>query len=465
MRPVKHMQSSMDHRQSETHLKWTMAVTLTALTVSAGCGRSITPYEKRQDDKIESLSRDVSERDKALSVAETKRAEKSAEIETLKRDLGKLPSVEARAAAAAAHASDTEAKLTEVNAHLVELAAAKDAANAALMAASSLRDKALAAKAEADAAASGANADKEKALAAKAEADAAASRANADKEKALAAKAAADLAVAEATVNRDRAFADVARAKAELAKTLKEKALAEKGLGNQQRLTLQAFLENAGPDSMFAATGSDVESAFGIPDQTCAVIVDLGQDLQIVRGPQRDPVPTFRGFDTLPMRVSYKKIALCDKGSSVDAQVENGFLYRVISATGERLLVAARSSGSCDQLAADVKSRSIFGEVLAQAWSPFRGDIDGIESIDIPQHRSTDPNDATKAALRLTMGSVLESGGSTCARVIQRANDGAILKIGCMVLLGKDIAGKSVNTGCFAATAAGLDTPMTFEKR
>jgi hypothetical protein len=245
---------------------------------------------------------------------------------------------------------------------------------------------------------------------------------------------------AELTKRLAAAKAEREKVAADLVAAITEKSRIEKSLADYQRKGVQAFLENVGPETMFGGAGADVADAFPRRDKKCAVVIDLGPDLEMVRGSERTRLPNLSGYSVLAMRVAYRKIAICDEANKIEAQVEHGQVYKLFGNGNERIFVGGRNTSTCDKQSNDMKNKNVFGGSPFQVWSPFRGEVDGIETIDIP---------SDDGALRLHMGSAL-IGAATCAQALNNDDKTELVTLACKVLSGAEIEGKKVIKGCFA---------------
>jgi hypothetical protein len=231
----------------------------------------------------------------------------------------------------------------------------------------------------------------------------------------------------------------------------------KKSLEERRTRSLQAFLENAGPETMFAADSSDIEKIFAVQGRECAVVLDIARDLEVMRGTQRDSLPILRGYNVLPMRVAYQKVLVCKKDAGFQVQREAGYLFRLISQgnDSERALMSSRTTGSCDGRSEALLEKSVFGASRYQLLSPFRGSIDGIETMDLPR--------GSRGALRLTMGSSVV-GAVSCARAVEMRDASDMTTMACKVLLGQTLAGARLAEGCFTEEPEGSATSLNFHQ-
>lgn len=251
--------------------------------------------------------------------------------------------------------------------------------------------------------------------------------------------------------------AEKAREKAarDLKLAQEEQKVMKKTLEEQRTRSLQAFLENAGPETMFAADTSDMATLFKLDGRECAIVLDIARDIEVVRGTQRERLPNLRGYDVLPMRVAYKKALVCKEGSQLKVNREEGHLFRLISDRNddERALVTGRAKGSCDGKPAEMLKASVLGENEYQVLNPFRGSIDGIETIDLPR--------GDQGGLRLHMGSAVV-GAPSCARAVEMGVSEDLVTMACQVLLGRSPVGVQTAEGCFTEKKEGDATSLIF---
>ena len=256
--------------------------------------------------------------------------------------------------------------------------------------------------------------------------------------------------IAGAEAARDKAAEDL-----KIARDDRERL--KKSLEERRTRSLQAFLENAGPETMFAADATDLEKIFAVQGRECAVVLDIGRDLEVMRGTQRENLPNLRGYDVLPMRVAYQKVMVCKKDGSLQVNREAGYLYRLISQSNdsERALMSSRAKGSCDGRPEAFLEKSVFGASKYQLLSPFRGSIDGIETIDLPR--------GSRGVLRLNMGSSVV-GAVSCARAVEMRDASDMTTLACKVLLGQTLAGVGLAEGCFTEEPEGSATSLIFHQ-
>ncbi|MBM4252594.1 MAG: hypothetical protein FJ146_11535 [Deltaproteobacteria bacterium] len=382
-------------------------VSVTLLAVS--CGKITTERERNQAREIDNLrgelaSKDLILKSAAADIADSKKsiAERDEAAVTLKADVAKKDAevsalshavaVEsAKVAAADARIVDLRRRYTHHDEEVAKLTAALDARSAALATASA-DNTALAAK------------------------------------------------EAELRKNLETAKTERESAANDLKKALDERSALEKTLADEKRTALRVFLENAAPDLMFGAAGADVAEIFIKRGDDCAVILDFDPDVIIVRAADRGALPSINGYTILSMRVGYRKVAICRDGNKIEAQVERGSLYRGFGYGSERVLISGRDSSTCDKASSDTRASAILGDSRYVMVNPFRGEMDGIETIDLP---------ANEKVLRLHMGSALV-GAPTCAEAARGANGGDLVAVACAVALDKPVDGLSVTKGCFS---------------
>jgi hypothetical protein len=191
---------------------------------------------------------------------------------------------------------------------------------------------------------------------------------------------------------------------------------------------------------MFGAAGADVAEIFVKRGDDCAVVLDFDPNVQVVRAADRSSLPSLNGYTILSMRVGYRKVAICLNGNKIESQVEKGFLYRGFGYGNERILVTAKESSTCDSASSDIKGAAVLGDSSYVMVSPFRGEMDGIETIDIP---------ANEKNLRLHMGSAVV-GAPTCADAARGANASDLISVACAVAVDQAVPGLAVSKGCFS---------------
>ena len=391
-------------------------VTFAVLFSALGCGRASQSKSNDDQERVNALHQELSNKDKMIK-------SRTAELERANDDLAAR---NVRINEVTAKSEQQAAELKALGTQIEERTLAVDAANKRL-AGQEAKVVALHAKL--------ANHDAEvAALSKEIEAQKRALKDATTANDAFAAKQAELVKLLEVAIaNRQKAAAELAAAAAEKARMIKN-------LAGYQGKSVQAFLENAGPETMFGARGVDVAESFPRRDNQCAVVIDLGPDLEVLRGSERSRLPKLDGYSVLPMRVDYRKIAICDDGNKIEAQVEQGQVYKLFGSNSERELVGGRTISTCDNQSNDMKSKNVFGGAPLQMWAPFRGDMDGIETMDIPSQGGT---------FRLHMGSALIS-ATNCAQAINLGDKTDLITLACMVLSGSEIEGKKVSKGCFA---------------
>ena len=250
------------------------------------------------------------------------------------------------------------------------------------------------------------------------------------------------LAAKEAELKKSLEAAKIERSNAakDLESAMADKAKIEKSLTDEKRTGLQLFLENSAPDSMFGAAGDDVSEIFIRRGNDCAVVIDFAPDVQVVPASDRTTLPSLNGYTVLSMRAAYRKVAICRDGSKIEAQVEKGFLYRALGSSTERVLVVGKESSSCDKASNDIKAAAILGDSKYETINPYRGEMDGIETIDFP---------ANYKNLRLHMGSAVV-GAPNCGQAAKIGAPDDLVAIACAVAVDKTPDNLSVTKGCFS---------------
>jgi hypothetical protein len=218
---------------------------------------------------------------------------------------------------------------------------------------------------------------------------------------------------------------------------------------------LQVFFENASPDTVFATDTSEMNDLFRLDGRECSVVLDLGREVEVLRGPALAKLPQLRNLDMLPMRVAYTKVLVCKSGGSLQVGRETGFFYRAQSGSNadERKLIAGRDRGMCDNRSETDAKTSVFGEAQYQIVESYRGEVDGIETIDLLRSGGE--------ILRLHTGSsVLRA--SSCAEMRGAVADGDIAQTACKVVLGENMPGMARIDGCFTEQKDGNAVVLKF---
>lgn len=248
---------------------------------------------------------------------------------------------------------------------------------------------------------------------------------------------------------RDKAMQDLALAR-------EQEKSAKDSLSQQKRRVVQMFLENPGPDTLFVSDAEGMSGIFQLDGRQCAVVFDVGRNVEILRGPAMEQLPSIQSYNVLPMRVPYTKLLVCRSGRTLQVGRETGHLVRAqsIQNSGVRKLIAARDQGMCDNRSGDIAKASVFGQWKLQVLEPYLGDVDGIETLDILR--------SSGETLRLHTGSGV-IGVSSCADA-QEIQDGTNVAVdACKILLGARVIDNDQRAeGCFTEKKEGDKTSLVF---
>jgi predicted nucleic acid-binding Zn-ribbon protein len=252
---------------------------------------------------------------------------------------------------------------------------------------------------------------------------------------------------------------DAEKLKSEL--TLRETQIASlsAALGgvSNSAVAVNAFLAHAGKDSLFVVEPELVSETYHLPeDHKCTFIFSINPAVEIARGSERRNIPRLRSRTMLPLKVGYQKIALCHTAAGYQAHVEQGSIYQ--SAADESpeavQLVTSREKSSCEGLDVEQK-KNVFSSAY-QLLHPYRGDIDGIETVDLFRGDSS-------SMLRYHMASAtFDFRGSNCSSVIAGGLASDLSVLICKLALGLD-TGVTLEKGCFTEQK-GEHTTLMFNK-
>lgn len=246
------------------------------------------------------------------------------------------------------------------------------------------------------------------------------------------------------------------KARQDLAVAREQEKNAKDSLNQQKRRVVQMFLENPGPDTLFVMDVEGMSSMFQLDGRQCAVVFDVGLNMEILRGPAMEKLPSIQSYNVLPMRVPYTKILVCRSGRTLQVGRETGHLVRALSIqnSGDRKLIAARDQGMCDNRSGDIAKASVFGQWKYQVLEPYLGDVDGIETVDILR--------SSGGTLRLHTGSGV-IGVSSCAEAQEIRDVTNVAVDACKILMGaRGMESDQRTEGCFTEKKEGDKTSLVF---
>jgi predicted nucleic acid-binding Zn-ribbon protein len=259
-----------------------------------------------------------------------------------------------------------------------------------------------------------------------------------------AAKAQEETLSTQLTAEQERSAALSARIK-DLDATLREM--------KAQTSAVQVFLANAGQDSLFVLEPDMVRDTYTTAEgESCTIIFNINRTIDVVRGPARADIPGLTDRTMLPLKGGYQKVVVCQKGEDIRAQVENGSIYQSVPNNNNAAiqLVSARESSSCG----DNENKSLFASKF-QLFYPYRGHIDGIETIDLMR--------ANNEMLRYNMASSTNDFlGTSCTEIV---NDGIATELSvlaCRLALGQE-TDATVTKGCFKEVMNNGKTELSFQ--
>ncbi len=246
--------------------------------------------------------------------------------------------------------------------------------------------------------------------------------------------------IATLSAEREQLTSEASQLKTSLTESSAKILVAEKKLAKSQTLSLQSFLGNPAPVSLFGLESRDLAKIFKLPaDANCMLIFDVSPDLKPNR---KRTVPGLESYDVSGLQTSYQKVLVCQEGSLVKAHKESGTLYKVNTRNLSNALHTSRESDTC---ASDLESKSaIFGTEKVQSIDPYMGSIDGIETIDIKHANGMN---------RLSEGdSVYSLRAGSCAEVLPSPVASPLAKTACRIALGLQSASAETQFGCFTET-------------
>lgn len=257
------------------------------------------------------------------------------------------------------------------------------------------------------------------------------------------AKTSAQLASSEA------ALSDLKSAHAALAANVEAKAYSG----------VMALLENTGPESLFGVTDWVLRDTYKLEDgQECLMIFNIDREIESVARNRAVTVPSIGGFQMVPLRIAYQKVAVCQKEGVTQAQRESGFIYKGIPSDNaeRRVLISTRTESSCDKLEASVQKQNVFSGQY-QLFYPYAGQIDGIETVNLLR--------PSNQVLEYNMGSAHPSIlASSCQDLLKDSGASALASTACRLARGDKAADLNVSLGCFAEKQSGNQTSLTFNK-
>ena len=228
---------------------------------------------------------------------------------------------------------------------------------------------------------------------------------------------------------------------------------------DEKKKAIQVFMENPAPETVFAMDTDDVSGSYKLESgEECIMIFNIATEVSIVPIVERNKLPKIKDFVVIPMRAGYQKVAVCKKEGVMQLHHEKGSLYRLVSLTkeGVRPLISSREEGSCDNFSEEIQDKNLFA-ATNQSFSSYRGEIDGIESIDFGR--------VTHGANRFHMGSAVQSlGAAHCMDIITGDTGNELAVLACKTALGEKTHNPLVKTGCFTETASG-DLRLTFNTK
>ena len=140
------------------------------------------------------------------------------------------------------------------------------------------------------------------------------------------------------------------------------------------------------------------------------------------------------------------------------AQREQGFVYKVSPKQDKdvKKLLTARVKSSCQEASGGDSASSVFSSSF-QYFYPYRGQIDGFETIDVLRPEGQ--------LLEYNMGSAhAEANARSCDAASANADTSDLFKTACSIAQGEAPAGVSVTLGCFREKAAGNQFELVFQK-
>jgi predicted nucleic acid-binding Zn-ribbon protein len=222
-----------------------------------------------------------------------------------------------------------------------------------------------------------------------------------------------------------------------------------------QTSAVQVFLANAGKDSLFVLEPDMVRDTYTTAEgENCTLVFNINRTIDVIRGPARNNIPGLTDRTMLPLKGGYQKVAVCQKGEEIRAQVENGSIYQSIPNNNNTAiqLVSARETSSCG----DDENKSLFASKF-QLFYPYRGHIDGIETIDLMR--------ANNEMLRYNMASSTNDFlGTSCTDIVKDGMATELSVLACRLALGQE-TGVTVTMGCFKEVVNSDKTELSFQAR
>lgn len=238
------------------------------------------------------------------------------------------------------------------------------------------------------------------------------------------------------------------KAKSSLKEAEAELARLQNSLKEAQYLTVQAYLENLGPERLFALDDRDLRRTYNYAeDIECHFIFSLNDKVDFLHHDIAGSVPTLSGFQAFPLGVTYHKVAICGPrspglASTFQLHHETGRVFKIIPNNNpqQRSLLTARYESTCGKASSEVAEKNVFGRQF-QFIYPYSGMIDGIESIGIlrPSNQS----------LEYTMGSSVTSiRASSCEQLLDRAQASGIAFAACQYINNQENFIATIEPGC-----------------
>lgn len=226
-----------------------------------------------------------------------------------------------------------------------------------------------------------------------------------------------------------------------------------------QASSVLLFLSHIGNHMLFAVEPSMARKYYSLSDgENCSFIFQFDPKVENLQVTGRIDLPNFNDRAVLPLKSGYQRVAVCQKGEEIRAQVEKGFVYQTApyQNAGSTYLMIGRDTTTCPDLTVDQQKASLFTGGY-QVIYPFRGNHSGIESVDLSRPEQ-------RGSLRHNMAIASEDFmSSNCSEVI---NDGIatdLSVLACRLALGQEPQ-VNVKKGCFLEASSNGKIKLNFIK-
>lgn len=244
----------------------------------------------------------------------------------------------------------------------------------------------------------------------------------------------------------------------ELSANIKALDAALKDLKSQASSVL-LFLNHIGNHMLFAVEPSAARKYYSLPDgENCTFIFQFDPKVDYIQGLARSTIPRFNDRTILPLKGGYQRVAVCQKGEEIRAQVEKGAIYQTApnNDMGSTILMTGREATSCVDVTNEQMQKTPFTGAF-QVIYPYRGYISGIESVDLMR--------PTPGMLRHNMANAIDDFMSAnCNEVVNDGIASDLSVLACRLALGQDPQ-VNVTKGCFQEDVVGGKTVLNFIKR